>query len=228
MVSPMFSVVLNMLALGLSVILLFAVAYLWSSNSRRAAELERIQPELRRLKKSVDTLNEKFNQLKTPTVVADVPPIEPFGIDIFDSDQGKITPLAPQAKWLNFIDEYNKLAADPTVRGFVKKCERFVQDNKLKILTCSSGMTFRPAIDAKDSLYWAFKCSGEEYAVVPNPMNPCDEELHDNGGLKELFALNYEDGVYTKYFVKLPAILIQDPLKGWFVQNPGVANLERK
>ena len=89
-------------------------------------------------------------------------------------------------------------------------------------------MTFRPAIDAKDSLYWAFKCSGEEYAVFPNPMNPCDENLYEFGGMKEIYTLNFEDGVYRKYFVKQPAIFVQDPLKGWMLKNSGVVNLERK
>ena len=89
-------------------------------------------------------------------------------------------------------------------------------------------MTFRPAIDAKDSNYWAFKCRGDEYAVVPNPMKPCDEEFHEHGGMKELFALNYESGVYRGYFVKLPALFSHDSKKAWTLKNPGVINLERK
>lgn len=228
MVSPMFSSVLNFLALGLSVILLFAVAYLWSSNSHRAAELERVQAELRRVKKNVATLDEKLSQMKTPTVVTDVPQIEPFGIGINDPAHERVSPLAPQAKWVNFLEDYNDLAADPTVRGFAKKCEHFIKDNKLKILTCSSSMTFHPAIDVKDSLYWAFHCEDEEYAIVPNPMNPCDEDMYENSGIKEIFALNYENGIYIKYFVKLPAIFTQEPIRGWELKNPGVTNLERK
>ncbi len=225
--SPMFLSVLNFLALGLSVLLLFAVAYLWSSNNRKSDELERIQSELSRVKKTLATLDKKFSQMRQPTVVDDVPQIEPFGIDLNEPRNEKITPLAPQVPWLNFIEEYNQLAADPSVRGYLKKCERFIREKKIKILTYSNAMTFRPAIDAKDSLYWAFKCSGEEYAVVPNPMNPYDEDLHENSGIKDVFALNYEGGVYNKYSTKLPAILIQDPLKGWIVKNPGVVNLER-
>lgn len=218
---------LNVLALGLSVVLLFAVAYLWSSNSTKSAAIEKLQTDVQRLKKSLSTLEEKFNQLRQPTVVSDVPQIEPFGIDLNEPPPQKITPLAPQVQWLDFVENYNKLAADPTVRGYIKKCERFVREHKLKILTYSNGMTFRPAIDAKDSLYWAYRCKGEEYAVVPNPMNPCDEEIHEHGGMKEIFALNYTDGVYTKYFVKLPAIFVQDPVNGWMLKNPGVTNLER-
>ena len=67
----------------------------------------------------------------------------------------------------------------------------------------------------------------DEYAVVPNPLNPCDEELHEFGGMKEVYALNYQGGVYKKYIVKLPAILTSDPLKGWELKDTGVVNLER-
>ena len=110
----------------------------------------------------------------------------------------------------------------------LKKCERFIRDNKLKILTYGGAMTFRPAIDAKDSSYWAFKCKGDEFAVVPNPMKPYDETLHTHSGLKDLFALNYENGVYKRYRVKLPALFTQDSIRGWQLKNPGVANLERE
>ena len=89
-------------------------------------------------------------------------------------------------------------------------------------------MTFRPAIDVKDSSYWAFKCAGEEFAVVPNPMNPCDEEFYEESGIKEAFALNYQGGVYKRYSVKLPAIFTCEPSEGWRLKNPGVVNLERK
>ena len=224
-----FAGTLNFLSLGLSVLLLFAVAYLWSSNSRKSDELSSLQGDMQRVKKSLRALEEKVNEIRQPQVISDVPQVEPFGIDLTEphNEHHKITPLAPQAKWMSFVDEFNKLAADPNARGFLRKCERFIHDNKLKILTYGGTMTFRPAIDAKDSLYWAFRCEGEEYAVVPNPMNPCDETIHEHGGMKEIFALNYEDGVYRKYSVKLPAIFMQDPLKGWMLKNPGVVNLDR-
>ena len=228
--SSTFADTLNFLSLGLSVLLLFAVAYLWSSNSRKSDELSSLQGDMQRVKKSLRALEEKVNEIRQPQVISDVPQVEPFGIDLTEphNDHHRMTPLAPQAKWMNFVEDFNKLAADPNARGFLRKCERFIHDNKLKILTYGGTMTFRPAIDAKDSLYWAFRCEGEEYAVVPNPMNPCDETIHEHGGMKEIFALNYEDGVYRKYFVKLPAIFVQDPLKGGSLKNPGVVNLDRQ
>ena len=227
-VSSSMAGVLNYLSLGLSVLLLLVVAYLWSINSRQDADLQRIQTDLQRLRKKVATLEEKISQIREPQIIADVPQVEPFGIDLSEPEKIRITPLEPPKPWLNFVEDFNKLAGDPDARGYIKKCERFIKENKLKILTYGGTMTFRPAIDAKDSLYWAFKCAGEEYAVFPNPMNPCDENLYEFGGMKEIYAVNYEDGVYRKYIVKQPAIFVQDPLKGWMLKNSGVVNLERK
>ena len=223
-----FSEALNFLSLGLSVVLLFAVAYLWSSNSSKTAELSVIQSELKRMKKTVKTLQEKVNEIREPTVVSEVPQADPFGIDLTEPLPSRATNLAPQALWLNFVDEYNKLAEEMKKPGQLTKCEKFVRNNRLRILTYGGALTFRPAIDVKDSAYWAFKCELDEYAVVPNPMNPCDEELHENGGIKEIFALNYTGGVYRKYFVKLPALFDLDMNDSWHLKNPGVVNLERK
>ena len=226
--ATVFSEALNFLSLALSVVLLFAVAYLWSSNSQKSAELATIQAELRRMKKTVKTLQEKVNQIREPQIVAEVPQVEPFGLDFAEPLSNKITPLAPQSPWINFIDDYNKLAEEIKKPGQLMRCEKFVRNNKLRILTYGGALTFRPAIDVKDSGYWAFKCSLDEYAVVPNPMNPCDEELHDHGGMREIFALNYSDGVYRKYFVKLPALFnLEANDEGWRLKNPGVVNLER-
>ena len=229
MVSPLLSSALNFLSLGLSVVLLFAVAYLWSSNNNKTAELAKLQEDVKRMKKTVRTLEDKVSLIREPRAVTSVPQVEPFGIDLLEQQETqRITPLAPQALWMNFIEDYNDLAAEMASRVQLKKCERFIRDNKLKILTYGGAMTFRPAIDAKDSSYWAFKCQGDEFAVVPNPMKPYDETLHTHSGLKDLFALNYEDGVYKRYRVKLPALFTQDSIRGWQLKNPGVANLERE
>lgn len=228
MASPMFADILNFLALGLSIVLLFATAYLWSSNTAKTSQLETIQSELQRLKRKVSTLEAKVNELREPTVVSEAQQIDPFGLDLSDNRPLNISPAATVEPWRDMVEEYNELAEQMAAPGQLKKCERFVQDNKLKILTYGGAMTFRPAIDVKDSSYWAFRCSGNEFAVIPNPMNPCDEDLHEHGGLKEIFALNYQSGVYRKYSVKLPAIFVQDPTRGWQLKNPGVVNLERK
>ena len=217
---------LSFLSLGLSVVLLLAVAYLWSSNNRKDAELKQLQADFQKVKRKLSALEEKISEMREPQIVSDVPEVEPFGLDLETHKELRITPLAPQKLWLNFVKEYNKFVADLASPGQLRKCEKFVRDNKLKTLTYGNS-TVRPAIDVKDSLYWAFKCSGNEFAVVPNPLNPCDEMLIELSDMKEIYALNYKDGTYQKYFVKLPAIFTSDPLNGWQLKETGVVNLER-
>lgn len=227
MVSPMLSI-MNFLSLGLGVVLLFAVAYLWSSNANKSAELERIRAEVTRMKNTLSRLEDKVGQMREPTVISEVLQAEPFGLDLSNPSSQIITPLAPQDPWISFVDEYNKLADLMKKPGQQMRCEKFVKENKLRILTYGGSMTFRPAIDVKDSGYWAFKCELDEYAIFPNPMNPCDEELYEHGGMNDIFDLNYQDGIYRKYIVKSPAIFNLDPEGGWQMKKPGVVDLERK
>ena len=224
--STALSSALNFLSLGLSVVLLLAVAYLWSSNSRKTNELQQLQKDVQKLKKKLSTLEERVSEIREPQVISDVPEAEPFGLDLNEHKEMRITPLAPQKMWLNFVQDYNNFVAELASPGELRKCEKFVRDNKLKSLTYGNS-TLRPAIDVKDSIYWAFKCSGNEFAVVPNPLNPCDDTLVELGGMKEIYALNYKDGTYKKYFVKLPAIVTSDPMTGWQLKETGVVNLER-
>lgn len=227
MVSPVFSNMLNFLALGLSLVLMFAVAYLWSSNNNKSAELERIQSELKRVKRIVEKLEGKISLMKEPTVVSDVPQIEPFGLDLTEPS-ARITPLKPQELWVSFVADFNKLAADMKNHGQLMRCEKFVREHKLRTLTYGGSMTFRPAIDVKDSAYWAFKCELDEYAIVPNPMNPCDEELYEHGGLSEIFDVEYQGDVYRKYIVKLPAMFEFNEANVWKMKKIGAIDLERK
>ena len=225
LLSPQITQILNVLGLGLSILLLFVVAYLFLANGRKSNEIAHLQAELVRLRKDLGNLKETVEHMWKPRVVDTVPQVEPFGLDF--SESAASSPLAPQKPWLDFVENYNQLAAEMATPGQLKKCEKFVYDFKLRVLTYGGAMTFRPAIDVKDSRYWAFKCSSDEFAVVPNPMHPCDEDFHENGGMKETYALNYQDGVYRKYFVKLPAIFTYEPAGGWQLKNTGVVNLER-
>ena len=218
---------LNYFSLGLSLVLLLATAYLWSKNNKQDTEIKQLRSDLQRVKKTLSALEGRVREIREPKIISDVPEAEPFGLDLDEHKEMRITPLAPQKLWLNFVKDYNEFAEALASPGQLKKCEKFVRENNLKILTYSSSANFRPAIDVKDSIYWAYRSSGNEFAVVPNPMNPCDEEIVEFGGMKELYELNYQDGVYRKYFVKLPALLRSDPLTGWTIKNTGVLNLER-
>ena len=225
LLSPQMTQIVYFLSLGLSLLLLFVVAYLFVANSRKSDAIAKLQAEMSRVKRDLNNLRDTIDHMWKPTVKNEVPPIAPFGLDF--SEPSNISDLAPQKPWLNFVDDYNKLAEEMSKPGQLKKCEKFVYEFKLRVLTYGGAMTFRPAIDVKDSRYWAFKCSSDEFAVVPNPMHPCDEDFHDHGGMKETYALNYQDGIYRKYLVKLPAIFNYEAAGGWKLKDTGVVNLER-
>ena len=116
------------------------------------------------------------------------------------------------------------------VPGQLKACQKFVEDNGLRMLKYAGMMNFIPALDVEDSNFWLWKISPDlnQYAVVPNPMKPCDNELYERGGLKIVFAMNYKDGIYKKYVVDTPAIFTIDNSNQWKLQDPGVVDLERK
>ena len=78
------------------------------------------------------------------------------------------------------------------------------------------------------SAFWAWQSTAGDgrYAVVPSPLHPYDKQSHDTGGLKETFASNFEDGVYSKMEVKLPAIFRRVENR-WQVEQPGLIHLER-
>ena len=80
--STALSSALNFLSLGLSVVLLMATAYLWSSNNRKSDELQQLQKDVQKLKKKLSTLEERVSEIREPQVIADVPEAEPFGLSI--------------------------------------------------------------------------------------------------------------------------------------------------
>lgn len=225
LLSPQMTQILYYLSLGVSILVLFVVAYLFTANGRKSNEISHLQSEIIRLRKDLNKLKDTVDHMWKPTVKNELPQIEPFGLDF--SEPAKIPQLEPQEPWLDFVDRYNQLAEEMSKPGQLKKCEKLVYEFKLRVLTYGGAMTFRPAIDVKDSRYWAFKCSSDEFAVVPNPMHPCDEEFYDSGGMNETYEINYEDGVYRKYIVKMPAIFVYEATSGWRLKILGVVNLER-
>ena len=135
--------------------------------------------------------------------------------------------------WQEFIDKYNELAANMDVPRVMEVCENFVKQNHLATLVfaerdkLTDQMKFAIVEKMPQSVYWAKMVEGEvgRYVVVPNPMTKYDNDLHENGGMKETFASNYaKGGHYGKYRVKLPA-LFRAKLGNWRIDKPGLLEL---
>ena len=128
--SPQMANALNYFGLGLSILLLIVVAYLFLANGRKSVEIARLQSEVVRVKKNLNKLEEKVSQIRQPKVVDAVPKVEPFGIDFSESPVESMTPLEPQKPWLDFVAQYNELAEKMSQPGQLKKCEKLIREYK--------------------------------------------------------------------------------------------------
>ena len=98
LLSPQMTQILYYLSLGLSILLLFVVAYLFAANGRKSNEIAHLQSELIRLRKDLNRLKDTVEHMWKPTVKTDVSPVAPFGLDF--SEPAKISQLKPQDPWL--------------------------------------------------------------------------------------------------------------------------------
>ena len=223
---PMMADALLLMNIAMSVVLMFACAYLATRNNN--SEIRQLNDKIKKLSRDLKDLEDKVGNSKPQKKVDSVIEVEPFGFNprLPRQDPNEVT----EGAWKKFVDNYNLIAASMLVPGQLKACQKFVEENELRMLQYSGMMNFIPATEVGESNYWLWKMPNEKnlYAVVPNPMKPCDEELYERGGLKMVFAINYKDGVYKKYIVETPAFFTIDNTNRWKVKDPGVVNLERK
>ncbi|MBR1396289.1 MAG: hypothetical protein IJ563_01985 [Selenomonadaceae bacterium] len=222
--SPFLSIALTFLSIALSVMLLIAMSYLWSTRKQDRDEMKVLSANMKQLSKKVKELDAVINNEKVVPKVDTVPSAEPFGIPI---EQPKtVTDKKIIQPWAAFLEDYNHIAESMAVPGQLRACENFVKENNLKILVYSGHMKFIDSSNVETSRFWAWQIEGgNKYAVVPNPMITYDEELHSQAGMKETFASNYNNGSYKRYLVKLPAILSYTDENGWQLSEPGVIEL---
>ena len=235
--SPLMADFLLILVMVLGVGSLVASAYVGSllighrKDFKKIAELEQ---EIVELKQTIKNLPmPKANVPATPvvaepkptaTVVEKMPP-EPL--------------KAPEERpiWANFIIDYNSLAVSMNVPKADEACAAFVDNYKLDLLICTKVMgqngappelKFSAVKTMAESDFWAWSLpnsQGKEYIVVPNPWHSYNQELHNEHGLKEVFASNYETGEYKNIQIKLPAQFTK-PQGTWKVAEPGLIKLK--
>lgn len=229
-ISPVLSDVLVFLSISLNVILLFAFAYLWTTRHQNG-EIPKINDKIKRLANDFKILEEKFQEIKPPKKVENVPTVEAFGLNLAAKKEAAVAPKisAGSQVWSKFIDDYNYLAASMLVPGQEKACQRFVDENDLSMLKFGMTGNFLPAVTVLDSNLWAWKIpNARYYAIVPNPMKPCTGELYEENGMKTIFAMNFQNGIYKKYIAKTPAIFNVDEKSRWQLKDPGIVDLARQ
>ncbi len=219
------------LSLTLNVILLFAFAYLIATRGQNDNSLK-LQTDIKKLSNDLKLLDSKVKDLQPKRAVTELPQVEAFGG--FKAEEPP--PEIPEDSGIDFsamnpfVDAYNLLAASMSVPKQRQACEKFIKDNDLKMIRYGGMMNFLQAVDVEESNYWAWKIPNQKnlYAVVPNPMIPCDREVYERGGMNTTFEANYKDGVYARYVVLSPAIFAVDNANAWKIENVGELNLLRK
>lgn len=228
--SPVLSDTLLVLNIVLSVILLCAFAYLWATRNQ-TGEIAQLTERVKKLSSNLKALEEKLKEPPPPKKVETVPEPDAFGMDFSKKEKPAVAPQIPVGDqvWSVFVAEYNHIAASMLVPGQVEACQKFVGENNLRLLMCGLIGNFLGTNSVEESNFWAWKIPDTtSFAVVPNPLKNCTKELYEDYGLKSVFAMNFEDGVYKKYEVKVPAIFTAKENKNWQLKDPGVVELSRK
>ena len=229
--SPVLSDTLLVLNIVLSVILLFAFAYLWATR-HQTGEVAQLKDRVKKLSGDLKALEEKIQEAPPPKKVETVPEPDVFGMDFSKKEKPAVAPKIPVGNqvWSEFVAEYNHIAGSMLVPGQVQACQKFVGENSLRLLMHGLIGNFLGTNSVEESNFWAWKIpdTKNHYAVVPNPLKPCTGELYEEFGLKSIFAMNFENGVYKKYEVKVPAIFTADENNHWQLKDPGVVELSRQ
>ncbi len=236
--SPMTANIIIILIGTLSVVALLGAAYNSSviiGNRDKFKKIDKMEHELKQLQQELKALK-KAPAANSPTVAAPSAGKEMPQTTLAAQKKGNLEQNLQPEVWQKFVDDYNNLANSMNVPKAVEACTNFVRSYKLELLVCvaseeqaggAANPIYASADDVEQSVFWAWNVTGqpEDFAVVPNPLVEYNEKIHHQGGMKETFASNYENGAFHQIQVKLPAHFSRH-LGHWKIVQPGVIRLK--
>ena len=139
--------------------------------------------------------------------------------------------------WQDLLDDYHAMRETFSPERGAELCQPIIDKYSLHLLICSDHAAvengkampkFETVEDVNEATFWAYDIPGQpgDYAVIPSPMFPYDQKMHEEAGMKETFAARYEVGKsYDKLSVDMPALF--SLIKGkWHIEQPGLLKLE--
>lgn len=138
--------------------------------------------------------------------------------------------------WQDLLDDYHALCENFDRTKGAELCMPIITKYGLHLLVCSDHAAvengkampkFEEVEDLNEATFWAYDIPGQpdDFAVVPSPMFPYDQNLHESGGMKETFAARYEAGMtYDHVTVDMPALFSKRNDK-WNIEQPGLLRL---
>ena len=139
--------------------------------------------------------------------------------------------------WQDLLDDYHALRETFSPERGAEQCQPFIEKYALHLLICSDHAAvengkampkFEAVDDLNEATFWAYDIPGQpgDYAVIPSPMFPYDQKMHEDAGMKETFAARYEVGKsYDQVTVDMPALFSLKKDK-WNIEQPGLLKLE--
>ena len=187
-----------------------------------------------------------MGELKTRPVAAPPPPPEPE-LEPMPEPEPEPAPepeeeidldalLESKPIWQDLLDDYHALRETFSPERGAELCQPLIDKYALHLLICSdhaateNGKTmpkFETVDDVNEATFWAYDIPGQpnDFAVIPSPMFPYDQKMHEEAGMKETFATRYEAGKsYDKLTVDMPALFSLRKDK-WNIEQPGLLKL---
>ena len=139
--------------------------------------------------------------------------------------------------WQDLLDDYHAMRETFSPERGVELCQPLIDKYSLHLLICSDHAAvengkampkFETVEDVNEATFWAYDIPGQpnDFAVIPSPMFPYDQKMHEEAGMKETFAARYEVGKsYDKITVDMPALFSLHKDK-WNIEQPGLLKLE--
>ena len=139
--------------------------------------------------------------------------------------------------WQDLLDDYHALRETFSPERGAELCAPIIEKYALHLLVCSDHAAvengkampkFEAVEDVNEATFWAYDIPGQpnDFAVIPSPMFPYDQKMHEEAGMKETFAARYEAGKsYDKLTVDMPALFSLRKDK-WNIEQPGLLKLE--
>ena len=139
--------------------------------------------------------------------------------------------------WQDLLDDYHAMRETFSPERGAELCQPLIDKYSLHLLICSDHAAvengkampkFETVEDVNEATFWAYDIPGQpnDFAVIPSPMFPYDQKMHEEAGMKETFATRYEKGKsYDQLTVDMPALFSLNKGK-WNIEQPGLLKLE--
>ena len=216
-----------------------------AKDSMTASEITQLKEKIAQLEAALTEMGERpaapppeepAPEPEPEPAPAPEPEPEPEPEEEEDDDLDLDALLDSKPIWQDLLDDYHALCDNFDREKGAELCMPIITKYGLHLLVCSDHAAvengkampkFEEVEDLNEATFWAYDIPGQpdDFAVVPSPMFPYDQNLHESGGMKETFAARYEAGMtYDHVTVDMPALFSKRNDK-WNIEQPGLLRL---